>query len=254
MIILALDTTSAGGSLALASDGDLMDESTGNPNLTHGEQLPGELQLLLDRNGLTSGTIDRYAVAAGPGSFTGLRVGIATIQGLALVHNRRVVPISVLDALVEAAKKLAVDSKSGPEIIVPFMDAKRGEVFSNVYAPSRNEKSSNLVTQGGNEWTAISEPVAMAPKEFIEIWAETLAGQRVLVIGDGVQSYGSLLTGQLGDGSSVFAETPPLAGVIAVMASVVPWCYRGVRPHQIRPLYVRRPDAEISRDKRRHRM
>ena len=67
MLILALDTSSAGGSLALARNGHLLDETTGDPSLTHGERLPGELAALLDRHGLTTGAIDRYAVAAGPG-------------------------------------------------------------------------------------------------------------------------------------------------------------------------------------------
>ena len=129
MFVLALDTTSAAGSLALARDGRLVDEMTGDSSLTHGQRLPGELQTLLDRHGLTTGAVDRYAVAAGPGSFTGLRVGIATVQGLALAHGRRVVAISVLDALAEVAARLADGDAHGPNMIAPWVDAKRGEIF-----------------------------------------------------------------------------------------------------------------------------
>ena len=136
MLILALDTTSASGSVALVRDGQLVDETTGDPSLTHGQRLPGELQGLLARHDLTTDAIDRYAVAAGPGSFTGLRVGIATMQGLALVHDKRVVAISVLDTLVEIAAQLADRDAPGPDLIAPWVNAKRGEVFGALYEPA----------------------------------------------------------------------------------------------------------------------
>ena len=87
MVLLALDTTTAAGSVALWRDG-LIEEQPGDPARSHAERLPGELAALLARHGCTTNDVDRYAVASGPGSFTGLRVGIATVQGLALVGAR----------------------------------------------------------------------------------------------------------------------------------------------------------------------
>jgi len=74
-------------------------ESPGDPAHTHGQRLPGELMRLLDQAGVRIEDVDLFAVAAGPGSFTGLRVGIATVQGLAMARRRRVVAGSTLDAL-----------------------------------------------------------------------------------------------------------------------------------------------------------
>ena len=251
MLILALDTTSAGGSLALARDGRLVDETTGDPSVTHGQRLPGELQALLDRHGLTTDAIDRYAVAAGPGSFTGLRVGIATIQGLALVHDRRVVAISVLDALVEVAARLAKGDAPGPDLIAPWVDAKRGEVFSALYEPAPTGDAADTHRPAGDRWCVAVEPVSLPPGALLDNWAGTLATHRVWVIGDGVAGCRPLLAGRLGPDSRTIHETPPLAGVMAVMASLEPWCRQAVAPHALRPVYVRRPDAELARDRRR---
>ena len=84
MILLALDTTTAAGSVALWRDG-LIEERAGDPARSHAERLPADLVALLSAHGLAPRDVERYAVAAGPGSFTGIRIGIATIQGLALV-------------------------------------------------------------------------------------------------------------------------------------------------------------------------
>ena len=109
--------------MALARDGRLLAEAVGDPSLTHGQRLPRALHDLLDPHDLTTGAIDRYAVATGPGSFTGLRVGIATIQGLSLAHDTPVVAISVLDALVEVAARLADRDPPAPDLIAPWVDA-----------------------------------------------------------------------------------------------------------------------------------
>ena len=265
MLILALDTTSAGGSVALARDGQLVDETVGDSRLTHGQRLPGELQSLLERYDLTTNAIDRYAVAAGPGSFTGLRVGIATMQGLALAHDKRVVAISVLDTLVEIAAQLADRDAPGPDIVAPWVNAKRGEVFGALYepAPSAHAADTRRPTAdtrrptgaprrtAGDRWRVTVEPVAAPPVALLDTWADTLATHRVWVIGDGVAAYRSVLADRLGPGSRTIHDTPPLAGVMAVMASVEPWCRQTVAPHALRPVYVRRPDAELARDRRR---
>src|SRR5512135_3421143 len=99
MRVLALDSTTRAGSVALVDDDRVVDERAGDGSRTHGERLPAELAAL----GAPWPTVDVFAVAAGPGSFTGLRIGIATMQGLALVTGRRVVGVSTLDALAQIA-------------------------------------------------------------------------------------------------------------------------------------------------------
>src|SRR5678815_2876000 len=103
MVVLALDTTTRRGSVALARDGAVVGACAGDPAVTHGQRLPGDLMRLLDRHNLRVGDIDLFAVAAGPGSFTGLRIGIATMQGLAFASGKPLIGISALDALATVA-------------------------------------------------------------------------------------------------------------------------------------------------------
>jgi tRNA threonylcarbamoyladenosine biosynthesis protein TsaB len=105
MLVLALDTTTRRGSAALLRDGALLDCEAGDAARTYGERLPADLIRLLERHALSVRDIDLFAVAAGPGSFTGLRIGIATMQGLALAGNRLMVGVSTLDALARGAEK-----------------------------------------------------------------------------------------------------------------------------------------------------
>src|ERR1017187_7615645 len=127
MLVLALDTTNRGGSAALARDGGLL----GDPALTHALRLPGDIVRLLERHRLTVGDIELFAVAAGPGSFTGLRIGIAAMQGLALANGRGMVGVSALDAL-NAALQAALPAAATARVGV-WMDAQRGDVYSALY-------------------------------------------------------------------------------------------------------------------------
>src|ERR1700675_4177840 len=99
MRVLALDTTTRAGSAALVDDDCIVEERSGDASRTHAQRLPGELVALLDANGLAWADVDLFAVGSGPGSFTGLRIGIATVQGLAFVRGRRIVGVPALEAL-----------------------------------------------------------------------------------------------------------------------------------------------------------
>ena len=130
MLLLALDTTTAAGSVALWRDG-LIEERAGDPGRSHAERLPGDLMAILGAHGLAPRDVERYAVAAGPGSFTGLRIGIATIQGLALVGDRLVHAVGTLELLAHDAAR-ASDAGAGTTIVA-WMEAYRGEVFAARY-------------------------------------------------------------------------------------------------------------------------
>src|SRR5438067_13790569 len=125
MRVLALDTTTRAGSVALIEDDLVVDERAGDASRTHGERLPAELAQL----GAAWPTIDVFAVASGPGSFTGLRIGIATMQGLALVTGRRIVGVPALDALAHVA---SANERAGA-LIAAWMDAHRRDVFAALY-------------------------------------------------------------------------------------------------------------------------
>src|SRR5919197_3604508 len=99
MLVLALDTTTREGSVAIVGDDRIVAERRGDASRTHAERLPSEIVDLVTAQAVAWSAIDLFAVAAGPGSFTGLRIGIATIQGLAYANDKKVVAISALDAL-----------------------------------------------------------------------------------------------------------------------------------------------------------
>src|SRR4051812_171473 len=99
MLVLALDTTTPAGSCAVLRDGMIIREQPSDPARPQAAQLPGALMSLVDSSAIGLDDIDVYAVAIGPGSFTGLRVGIAAMQGLAFAARRPLIGVSTLDAL-----------------------------------------------------------------------------------------------------------------------------------------------------------
>ena len=269
MLILALDTTSRAGSVALARDAGVLDQQSGDPSRTHGERLPGEIGDLLERHGLTVADVDLYAVAAGPGSFTGLRVGIATIQGLALAHARPVVPVSALVALAYGA----MISPGGPaqdvQLIAACMDAQRREVFSALYARAATEKDRREQATGSArhgefaefaehgthadvEETAVGLDVIEPPfvgraEEMLGAWAGHFRGRTVCFVGDGALMCRQVLTECLKDAVQFIEPLPCLASSVALIAAERAAAGGAVVPHAIRPIYVRRPDAELAR-------
>src|SRR5258708_6330347 len=134
VVILALDTSSAGGSAAVIRvDGDhtVVIERAGDETRTHGERLPMELMAVLRDAGAAFRDVERFAVAVGPGSFTGLRVGIATMQGLALARALPVTPVSTFEALAWHARGT---SGATAGAIATWVDAHRGEGFATLFA------------------------------------------------------------------------------------------------------------------------
>ena len=135
MILLAVDTSSDQGSLALAQENELL-ELIPLPPKRHSATLHGEIVHLLERHGLATRDIQGFGVVAGPGSFTGVRVGLAAVKGLAEVNEKPVVAVSSLETLAVAA--YAQFSQHSPAIrngraLAPILDARRGQVFATAY-------------------------------------------------------------------------------------------------------------------------
>jgi tRNA threonylcarbamoyladenosine biosynthesis protein TsaB len=231
MRVLALDTTTRAGSVAVAGDGRVLVERAGDALRTHAERLPGELLDALSAAGLSASDIDLFAVASGPGSFTGLRIGIATIQGIAFVHRKAVAPISALRALAEvAAHDVPVGARVGA-----WMDAHRRDVFSALYEiidPSRGAGPSLRELEG---------PLVGPPVAALERWS-TIGMPRV-ICGDGATTYQALVPEDVR-----VVAAPPLASIICRLAIDLAASGHTVSPAGVQPVYVRRPDAEVARD------
>ena len=238
MRVLALDTTTRAGSAAVVVDDRVVVERSGDPTRTHAERLPRELLALVDAAGLSLPDIDLFAVAAGPGSFTGLRIGIATIQGLALVERRRVVAVSALEALA------AIGGTAAPEgaLVAAWMDAHRREVFSALY------RVTDQAAFDPRRLVEVEPPTSDSPEETAGRW--TTAGRRpALFVGDGAVLYADVIRGA--GLAAHLVEAPPLSGAIGRLALARAASGEAVDPAAVRPLYVRRPDAEIARDAKR---
>ena len=229
MIILALDTTTRGGSVAVMDDDRVLALLAGDQSRTHGERLPGELARALEQGGTARDRIDLLAVATGPGAFTGLRIGLAAIQGLAMTLDKPVIGVSALDALAEQI------ASSDADTLVPWMDAQRGDVFATV-----------IDRRSG---ATLETPAAASPSALIEAWRAHLENRRATFIGDAAARDAALIE-QAGNGLWL-AQTPsPLAPQIAIIGRRRALDGGSGPPHKLEPIYVRRPDAEIERERR----
>ena len=238
MQILSLDTTTPAGSAALVIDGRVIDERCSDKTRSPAERLPRELIELAGAHGTSLAAIDLFAVASGPGSFTGLRVGIATIQGAARVHDRKVVAVSALDALAHAA---AVEA--GPSATVgAWMNAHRGEVFTALY------EVTSAPALEPERLREIESATVGAPPEVIRRWADA-GRQPTVIMGDGAAMYAEMI--HCGFSQTAVRPGPVLAGVIGRLAYVRASRGEAIGPAAIQPVYVRRPDAELDREKKR---
>jgi tRNA threonylcarbamoyladenosine biosynthesis protein TsaB len=231
MLILALDTSSAAGSAAVVRHDTIVVEREGDGSRTHGERLPRELMGILQNAGAALRDVDAFAVITGPGSFTGLRVGIATIQGLALAHGKPVAPVTSFESLARIASAVPLPA---PSLIAVWIDAHRGEVFAALYEPDGER-----VREG---------PTSLSPGATLDAWRPALQGDtRIRFIGNGAERYAEDIRARLGERARI-QGTSTLAAIAGRIAAADP--SRLVNPHAVVPLYVRRSDAELARDRR----
>lgn len=235
MKVIALDTTTRGGSVALLENDRVIDELSGDAARTHAERLPADIVSVARAHDVALADVSLFAVATGPGSFTGLRIGIATIQGLAAVGQRRIVGVSALEALAQTA---SVDLPAGTTIAT-WMDAHRGEVFAALYRVTAAAPFST------GRLDVLEEATVGDPLATLDRWAAGKGIAPKAFVGDGAVLYADAI-GNAAVGAAVLGH-PPLAAAIGRMA--VGRAVEAMRPGDLRPIYVRRPDAEIARDR-----
>ena len=228
MLILALDTTTAAGSVALAEGNRLLEVAAIDPSQPIATRVPADLIALLDRRAITLQGIDVFAVATGPGSFTGLRIGIAAMQGLALATGKPLIGVSSFEALAALAPER-------PSSIVVWIDAWRGEVYGASYTTAAPSEPHAL--------HELAEPRVASPEVLLRSVSSFDVRQAVF-IGDGAVKYRNDVPGLL------IEPTPLIAGMVAQLARARTDKGEAPPPHAIRPLYVRRPDAELARERK----
>lgn len=232
MKIFACDSTAKTASVALCEDDILLAEFTQNGGNTHSETLLPMTEVLLNSMKTDIDEIDIFAVSEGPGSFTGVRIGAATIKGFAHRRNSPCIGVSTLEAL---ARNLAFGSD---KIIVPLMDARRGQFYTAKFA-YKNGKLERL-----------SDDCALSFDEFAS--DIVTLGERVYLCGDGYTSGRKLL------GDELSYETPEKlryqsAYSVAQIAYEKYLAGERTKASELRPTYLRLPQAERDRLKKEGR-
>jgi len=211
-----MDTTCEHGSLALVEEDRVVEEVTLHAPDGFGEVLFGEIEALLTRHGVPLGEIDAFASASGPGTFTGVRMGLTAVKGLAEAIGRQAIGVSNLQALAAFGTR---------PLRATVLDARRGEVYGAVY-------------------DAALRPVCDEVVMKFPAWLETL-GPWSLPKGDL-----EFITGEyaIPDGFGPVTNAPRvLAGAIGRIAMQRVRDGLGQNPAEIDANYVRRPDAQPMR-------
>ena len=170
--ILGLDSSGMVAGVAVVEDDILLAEYTTNYKKTHSQTLLPMLEEIRDMIELDLDTLDAIAVASGPGSFTGLRIGAATAKGLGLALQKPLVEVPTLEGL-------AYNLCGVPQLVCPLIDARRSQVYTGIYTFEKKEQSYHLQT--------VEPQCAVDVEEILDRLNEL--EQEVIFLGDGVPVY-----------------------------------------------------------------
>jgi tRNA threonylcarbamoyladenosine biosynthesis protein TsaB len=224
MKILAVDTSTSLGSIALVEGLQVRAELSLNVSVTHNQRLLPGIHRLLANVSWTLESLDGLALGLGPGSFTGLRIGMSVMKGLAFASGKPLAGVPTLDAL-------AANVSIAPWRICPILDARKGEVYTALYQG-----------RGGFDVERVTPYLVVKPERLV-----ALINERTVFLGDGLSRYGDYLAAELGDR---MVRAPDHLNV--VYGSAIAWLamarlQRGLREDLSAcvPLYVRPSEAEI---------
>lgn len=224
--LLAVDTTTGCGSAALIEDGRVRAEIGVDSFGTHSARLPASIDVLLKSLHWTPADLDGYAVTPGPGSFTGIRIGLSLIQAFAFASGKPIAPVSSLRAL---AWKLRGD---GIPAVCPLHDAKKGEIYAALYLCEKARMKA-LVPEG-----------AYAPELFLK---RLPRGRKILFIGGGFPVLAEAMSGAEKKRAVLSPRTRFIAPEVGLLGAEIIAAGKGLGPDELEPLYLRRSQAEEGR-------
>jgi len=224
MKILAIDTTTKTGSVALADDDTLISEAMLNDEITHSETLLPSIETMLLESGLSLGEIDLFALTLGPGSFTGIRIGVSTVKGFAFALGKPIAGVSTLEAMAHNFPDRGCT-------ITPVMDARRGEVYTADF------RWNNI------ELERLCDDRAVSPEALLD----GVRG-RTIFAGDGLVRTGEMLKTRFGDTAILAsaADSRISGAVVARLARQRYFNGETLDPAAFAPVYLRRSEAEIN--------
>ena len=225
MRILAIETSTLTGSVALLADDQICGEITLSVSVQHSERLMPAVDQLLRDCGMKSEEVDLYAVSQGPGSFTGLRIGIAAAQGFSLAHKKPIVGVSSLAAL-------ALNGIFFPGVVIPVFDAFRGEIYRGIYKSSVGANLDSPLPDLPDQ--------LMSPSQLLE--ELSALKEIILILGNGKKVCAELIQKNLGPERVTLAPAildTPRASQVAFLAARHT---KGAGPtKEVLPIYLRAP-------------
>jgi len=226
MRVLGIDTSTSCGSVGLVDDGRIIAAHLLNTPVTHSERLLAAIDLVLQEGRCPAKDLDGWAISLGPGSFTGLRIGVSTVKGLSFATGKPVAGVPTLDAL---ASQVSLT----PYLICPVLDARKKEVYASFYR--YEEEEGTLKRQSPYQ--------AIRPEHLIKVIEE-----RTIFIGEGVRTYGSFFKESL---PSLTAFVSPSLNVLhgsTVATLGLGLLHRGeaLDLSTFTPIYIRASEAEIT--------
>ncbi len=224
MRILALDTTTNYGSVAILDDTGLVAEVDSSSSSSHSARLLRSVDHLMKLASWDIKDIDGFAAAAGPGSFTGIRVGLSTIKALSFASGKPVAAVSTLAAL---AAKL---EDTGGRLLCPLIDAKKGEVYAALFEFSGKGRLEEIIPQG-----------AYAPDELLSLMPPR---RLVHFLGTGVETYGERIRSRFGDRARFPDRSLFVAREVGILGRALLAGGRGVKGEVLEPIYYRKSQAE----------
>jgi len=230
MRILAVESSSATASVAVLQDGKLLGEISINNQMTHSQTLMPMLDELMMRLQLDPQDIDFYAASIGPGSFTGLRIGVSIIKGIAYAAQKPVVAVPTLEAMAEGFASFA-------GIVCPMLDARNNQVFTAIFSGDGCNITKTTEVMGVTIEEAINEcraQIALNP------------GKKVLFTGDGAVLHMAVLQETFGVGCTFpkAARILNSAVDVAVVAKKMIENGETTDSMSIKPFYLRKSQAE----------
>ena len=221
MKILAIDTSGPVCGVAILTDNGIAYDCAVNNKMTHSANLMPMVDQALHATGLTLSAMDRFAVVTGPGSFTGVRIGVSTVKGLAHGAGK---PCVVVDAL--EAMAAGITDFSG--VICPIQDARAGQVYGAAFS-------------AGMPPERLMDDTPMKLEEYVDLLRTF--GDRFLFLGDGMPVHRARLTELLGD-AAVFAAPQCAYLRPASVAALAAFAAETLDYKELAPMYLRAPSAE----------
>jgi len=226
-VILAIETAVERVGVAVGDASGVRASAMLASDRRHAESDAPMIGFVLGQAGLAVGDIDQIAVDAGPGLFTGMRVGLATAQTMAWALDVTVIPVGSLEAV-------AFGAGAGDDPVAVALDARRGEVYMAVFRP----------VQGHGEPQVLVAPGVMPPADAAVVLADR--GETVLCVGTGFrrheQEFAAVPWAVAGPDSLSMPRAEDVLGLAVLRAAREQW----VAPDAVEPVYLRAPDAEIN--------